>query len=85
MDQPSSYVEGKLAGELETQHDHPSHPEEQNVMTGLHEGQREVPIQLGGFLWPPEHREREKSRREPRVQDVLLLLDVANRRLLDAF
>ena len=41
-----THLERQFSGELLTEHDHPGDPEEEDVVTGLHHAQREVPLEL---------------------------------------
>ena len=48
-------------------------PEEDDVVAGLEERAGVEQLELPGLLGPTEHGEGEEPRREPRVQDVLIL------------
>ena len=66
-------VERLLPAELEAREDHPGDPEEDDVPRGREHGARVVRLELGRLVRPAERRERVERRREPRVEDVLLL------------
>ena len=68
--------EGHLSGELQSHHDHASHPEEQDIMPCLHHGCGVELGQVRGWgvcLGPAQGAEGPQARREPGVQHVLLL------------
>ena len=68
-------VERHVAHELDAQHCHPRHPEEQDVEAGgEHRGGVEH-LELGGLLGPAEGRERPEPRGEPRVEHVGVLAE----------
>src|SRR5678815_157630 len=62
-----------LPYELEARHDHPRHPEEQDVGSAHeHVGRVERP-KVRRVLRPAEGGERPQPRREPRVEHILVL------------
>ena len=76
----SSYLKGQLPRQPESKHDHPCHPEEQNVMARLKQRGGVVFCQVRRFpsplrARPPQRCEGEQRRGKPGVQDVLILLD----------
>ena len=68
-------VERQLAHELEPEHDHPRHPEEEDVVAGLHHRRWVVAAQVGGVVGPAEGGERPETGGEPGVEHVGVLLD----------
>ncbi len=65
--------ERTLAGEMQSHHHHPRHPEEQDVEAGDEHRSRVEVSQVGGLLRPAEGRERPQRRREPGVEHVAVL------------
>ena len=70
-------VEGDVAGELEPGHDHPRHPEEEDLARGGEEAGRVEGAQLGRVVGPAERGEGPDRRAEPGVEHVLLLAQLA--------
>jgi hypothetical protein len=70
-------LEGHVAGELEPGHDHPRHPEEEDLARRGEEAGRVEGAQLGGVVGPAERREGPDRRAEPGVEHVLLLAQLA--------
>ena len=70
-------AEGDVAGELDPGHDHPRHPEEEDLARGGEEAGRVEGAQLGGVVGPAEGREGPDRRAEPGVEHVLLLAQLA--------
>ena len=69
-------LERQLTSVVHTEHDHTSHPEEQNVPTCLQHGCRVVVLHvLGVLLRPAERREGPQTGREPCIQYILILLE----------
>ena len=66
-------VERDLLHEVQTQHHHPAHPEEQDVEAGDQHRGRVIAFQLGRGVRPAERGERPEPRREPGVQDIGVL------------
>ena len=69
-------MEGRLAGVLQAQHDHARHPEEEDVVGGLHDASGVEIVQVRRLVRPPQRRMRPQSGGEPRVQHVLVLPQV---------
>ena len=69
-------MERRLPGHLQAEHDHTRHPEEQDVVTGLHHARRIERLEVGRFIWPAQCAERPQARRKPRVQHIRVLLDM---------
>ena len=74
-DQPVDHhvSEGHVSHEAEPQHDHPGHPEEQDIEPGDQARRRIVHAQRLGLLGPAERREWPESGAEPGVQHIRLL------------
>ena len=75
-DEPVEVHDGKrsAAREVDSRHDHPGDPEEEDVVPGDQRvGRVELPVVLG-FLGPAEDREGPELRGEPGVEDVGILL-----------
>ena len=70
-------AEGDVAGELEPGHDHPRHPEEEDLARGGEEAGRVEGAQLRRVVGPAERREGPDRRAEPGVEHVLLLAQLA--------
>ena len=69
-------VEGFHTGELDAEHHHARHPEEEDVCAGFHHrGGIEV-LQVGGLLRPAERGEWPQSGGEPGVEHVFILAQV---------
>ena len=69
-------AEGYFAGVVEAGHDHPRHPEEEDVVTRL-QHRRRIPVaQVIRIFRPAECGVRPKRRGEPRVEHVRVLLYV---------
>ncbi|MBT9159616.1 MAG: hypothetical protein DDT26_00876 [Dehalococcoidia bacterium] len=69
-------AERNLAGVLQAHHDHPSHPEEEDIVAGLqHRGGIEI-AQISGIIRPAEGGMRPEGRAEPGVQYIGILQDV---------
>mmetsp|Transcript_2984 Transcript_2984/g.6943 ORF Transcript_2984/g.6943 Transcript_2984/m.6943 type:complete len:303 (-) Transcript_2984:26-934(-) len=67
-------LEWCLVRECEAHHYHPSHPEEQDVVSSLHHGGRvEFCVVPCRFIWPADRGKGPKTRREPGVQHVVIL------------
>ena len=66
-------LEGDLARELHAHHDHPRHPEEQDVMASLQQRRGVKLREVCSLLGPLEYREWEESRGEPGVQHIIIL------------
>ena len=62
--------EGQFSHKFLPHHNHPGHPEEQDIVAALQESVRVVSDEVGGTLRPPKHRERENPRRKPGIQHV---------------
>ena len=62
-----------LAHQLNTEHHHARHPEEEDVVTRLHDLRRVVAFQIARLIWPTERAKRPEARAEPGVKDVALL------------
>ena len=60
------------AQKMEAHHDHPRHPEEDDVEPGDQHVRRVVAPELRGFPGPAEGRERPQGGREPGIQHVLV-------------
>ena len=70
-------LEGDVAGELEPGHDHPRHPEEEDLARRGEEAGRVEGAQLGRVVGPAEGGEGPDRRAEPGVEHVLLLAQLA--------
>ncbi len=68
--------ERDLVAEVKRRHDHPRHPEEDDVERRHEELRRVVGRQLRRLLRPAHDRERPQPRREPRVEHVLVLTEI---------
>ena len=70
-------VEWCFAGELDAEHNHPRHPEEEDVVARLHDRRRVEAVELLEarlvLCWPADGCKRPQPRREPRVEDVIIL------------
>jgi len=66
-------VEGRFAGEMDAQHHHPGHPEEDDVVGRLHDRARIEAIEIVRLLGPAERGEGPQPRTEPRVEYVIVL------------
>ena len=69
-------LERDLAGELQPVHDHARHPEEQDVVAGLHHGGRVEILVVGRLFRPAERGERPQAGGEPGIQHIRVLVDV---------
>src|SRR5262245_66662252 len=63
--------------EVTAQHDHARHPEEQNVKAGNQQRRRIKTIQVARFLRPSKAGERQQSGREPGIENIRVLLQLA--------
>ena len=70
-------VERNVAHQLEPGHDHSRLPEEDDPAVGRADVVRIPRAQLGRVVRPAERREGPQRRREPRVEDVLVLTQLA--------
>ena len=68
--------EGERVRELQAHHDHARDPEEEDVEARFQEGGRIERPELVRVLGPAHHGEREQAGREPRVQDILVPLEL---------
>mmetsp|Transcript_23386 Transcript_23386/g.39949 ORF Transcript_23386/g.39949 Transcript_23386/m.39949 type:complete len:383 (-) Transcript_23386:1299-2447(-) len=70
-------VKRGLAREFDAKHHHPSDPEEEDIVPGLHDRRRVVPLEIALRLWrlrgPADGGEWPQPRGEPGVQDVFVL------------
>ncbi len=66
-------AERHLAGEVQGQHDHARHPEEDDVETGDQHAGGQVVLQLPGVVGPAQGGEGPQGGGEPGVEDVLVL------------
>ena len=71
-------LEGHLVHELEPHHDHPGHPEEDDVEPRDHQRGRVEVFELRGIVRPAHRGEGPERAAEPGVQDVLILDDVCS-------
>src|SRR5207302_5396071 len=74
-----------------SEHDHPRHPEKEDVESGGENVGRIEDAQVGGVVGPAHRRKRPESRREPGVEYVCLLRDLGGtalrtrRRVVDRY
>ena len=69
-------MEGRFAGEFDAEHHHASHPEEEDIRTGLeHRGGIEI-FEIFGLFGPAQRGERPQSGGEPGIQHVFILVDL---------
>lgn len=68
-------AERHLVGQDDTQQNHSSDPEEQDVPTGLEEAGRVEAVHIRSLLGPALDGEWPETGREPGIQDVVILLD----------
>ena len=66
----STSVNGFRPVKLEARHDHPGHPEEDDVAPRDQRVGRVEPLEVGGLLGPSEDGERPQPAAEPRVEHV---------------
>src|SRR5438552_5011574 len=59
--------------EVAAEHNHPCHPEEQNLVCRLLLEKKIEKFLIPRFLWPPERDERQQTGRKPRVQQICIL------------
>lgn len=64
---------GALTCELDAEHDHAGHPEEEDVMPSLQESPRVELGKVGGLVGPPHGREGPQATAEPGVQHIVIL------------
>ena len=81
---PAVQRDGLVSADEGTEHHHPGHPEEQNVVAGHQNACRIELLQIRRFVGPAQSGERPQRRREPRVQDVGILLPTFGRCLVRA-
>ena len=81
---PALSVQGDrgIVGDERTEHHHPGHPEEQDVVAGDQNACGIELCQFGGVLWPAHGGERPQRRREPGVKHVGVLLPALGRGLV---
>ena len=60
-------------------HYHSSHPEKQNVVSGLKNVRRMIGLKIGSFFRPAQSRKGPKSRGKPGIKHVGVLLPLARR------
>ena len=83
--------EGDFVGEVEPHHDHPRHPEEENVEAGHEQGCRIETRQVGRLFGPPQGGKGPEGRREPGIENVGIPGDIgafaggADRRILPEY
>src|SRR5205085_12355432 len=65
-----------LVRELQPEHDHPRHPEEQDVVARLHDGGRIEHAQVARVFGPAERAEGPETGGKPRVQDIRILMEL---------
>src|SRR5437870_11279828 len=64
---------------MKAHHDHPCHPEKQDVVSGDQQGRRIVLVEVGGLCGPAQRGERQQRRAEPSVKNVGILFQVGRR------
>lgn len=64
---------GVLTCELDAEHDHARHPEEEDVMPSLQESPGVELGKVGGLVGPPHGGEGPQATAEPGVQHILIL------------
>mmetsp|Transcript_56719 Transcript_56719/g.120433 ORF Transcript_56719/g.120433 Transcript_56719/m.120433 type:complete len:228 (-) Transcript_56719:27-710(-) len=67
-------VKRKLVRQLQPHHDHPRHPEKEDVQSSLEKRGRIERLQVICMIWPSHHREGEEARGKPCVEDVRIPL-----------
>ena len=67
--------EGQGVRQMQTHHDHPRHPEEQDVEPGLEQLGGVEGLQVVRVVGPTEDREREEARAEPGIEHVFVLVE----------
>ena len=72
--------EGGAPVEPDARHDHPGHPEEEDVEGRHEDGRRVEAREVRRLVRPAEDRERHEPRREPGVEDVGVAASAAARR-----
>ncbi len=78
VDVPEGHVSVFVsAHEVAIHHDHARHPEEQDVEASNEQRRRIKRIQVGRRIGPAQRRARQQSRRKPRVEHVVILLQRA--------
>ena len=63
-------VEGHLPHDLEPEEDHPRHPEEEDVVAGLHHRPWVEPAQIGGLVRPAQASRRATDPEENQVSST---------------
>ena len=68
-------MERRDFGKFKSGHDHARDPEEQNIIACFHVGSWIKIFQIGRLLRPAQSGEGPKSRREPCIQHIIILMD----------
>mmetsp|Transcript_20615 Transcript_20615/g.42993 ORF Transcript_20615/g.42993 Transcript_20615/m.42993 type:complete len:567 (-) Transcript_20615:452-2152(-) len=63
-------MEWKLVSQLQTHHDHPRYPKENNIQSSLEKGGWVERLQVVCLLRPTHHGEREEARGEPCIKNI---------------
>src|ERR1041385_6953739 len=66
-----------LACKVKAHHDHPRHPEKENVVRSNEQTRWIVRFEIERLCGPAQCRERPQRRAEPGVQDVIILRDIS--------
>ena len=69
-------VERDVLAELQAHHDHAGHPEEDDVVARDERRRRVELLELRRLIRPAERLERPEARAEPRVEHILILVDM---------
>ena len=69
-------AEGNIARILHAHHNHPGHPEEEDVVAGLHDRGRVEIAQVFGIIGPAQGGVRPQPGAEPGIQHIRVLLDI---------
>src|SRR5947209_1580067 len=70
-------MEGDDAQEVNTRHHHTRHPEEDDIVAGLHDRGRVITPQVGSNIRPSKRAERPQPGTEPGIQYILVLVNIA--------
>ena len=68
-----NFREWRAVHELETHHDHPGDPEEDDIEAGDKHGRRVISVEIACLLRPAERRKGPQRRGEPGIEDILVL------------
>ena len=69
-------AEGLVVRQIQPAHDHPGHPQIQDVVASDQRVRRVEEPEIRGVVGPPERGERPELRREPGIEDVRILLQL---------